>query len=188
MWVGPKYSVSYTILLLLIIPELIALSQSVSVSILYGLAKHKIFAIVSATAAIANLILSIILVKIMGITGVALATTVSYTIFSLYIPVYTCKQLEFSLISYLRKSYLKPLIGALPFFVFLLAVSRFPIDSVFKLFITGGFGFLIYAAGITVVCFESVKNLLCLIKEPVKAKIPIPVLAEEQTAEAEAEI
>ncbi|MFC2061439.1 lipopolysaccharide biosynthesis protein [Elusimicrobiota bacterium] len=100
-WMGPNYLNAYPLLIILVVPITLDLMQSQSIQLLYGISKHKFFAISTAIEGVANLVLSIILVKKMGLMGVALGTAIPMFIVKLFIqPVYTCKVIKMSVYKY----------------------------------------------------------------------------------------
>jgi len=100
-WVGPQYSISYTILVILVIPTTFALIQSAVFPLLYGISKHKFVAFTNIGEGILNFILSIILVKKFGIIGVALGTAIPLLITKFFIqPIYITSILKISLKRY----------------------------------------------------------------------------------------
>jgi O-antigen/teichoic acid export membrane protein len=100
-WVGPQYSISYKILVILVIPITFALIQSTVFPLLYGISKHKFFAYTNIGEGVLNLIISIILVKKYGIIGVALGAAIPLLITKFFIqPLYVTKILNISLKRY----------------------------------------------------------------------------------------
>lgn len=94
-WVGENYIAGYYILLILVIPATLGMMQGPAGGLLYGLSKHKYFAITDSTEGVSNLLLSIILVKYYGIYGVALGTAIPMIITKVFIqPVYVCNILN----------------------------------------------------------------------------------------------
>lgn len=77
LWAGQEYSSAYYIALLLIVPVSIPLCQTLGVDIQRALNKHQYRSIVYAGVAIANLFISIPLVKAYGAIGAALGTTIA---------------------------------------------------------------------------------------------------------------
>src|SRR5262249_44484319 len=72
-----KYSLeSYPVLVILAIPLALALSQSITGRILYGIGKLHWYARFAILEALANLLLSVVLVTPLGIEGVAWGTTI----------------------------------------------------------------------------------------------------------------
>lgn len=100
-WVGPKYLNAYPILLVLVIPIIFANMQAPSIQVLYGISKHKFFAISNLAEGITNLVLSLILVKKYGLLGVAIGTAIPMIIIKLFIqPVFTCKAIKLDIKKY----------------------------------------------------------------------------------------
>ncbi len=100
-WVGKEYLSSYPVLVVLLIPSIIASMQSPSVQLLYGISKHNFYAVSNTIEGVANFILSIILVKKLGIIGVAIGTAIPMIVVKLFIqPVYTCRLIKLSVYKY----------------------------------------------------------------------------------------
>lgn len=76
LWLGPKYTDSALILSILVIPQFFATGARVGSAILVGMAKIGPFAIAAICEGISNLILSFILIRYLGIVGVALGTLI----------------------------------------------------------------------------------------------------------------
>lgn len=94
-WMGNEYVKSYTVLVILIIGIIGEIAQITGTEMLYGLSKHKYFTISNSIEGLANLFLSVILVKHYGIFGVALGTTIPMLIMKLIVqPIYVCKVLD----------------------------------------------------------------------------------------------
>ena len=69
-WVGKRYvATSYPVLLVLLIPSTLMLAQAASGRILFGMGRHRTWAWVVLAEGVANLILSIVLVRRFGILG-----------------------------------------------------------------------------------------------------------------------
>jgi len=96
-WMGLKFVDSYSILVILVIGMLFNSIQSVSSTVLFAVSKHKQFSMIVAAEAVANLILSLILVQSYGIQGVAWGTTLPILVTSIIItPIYTCSVINAS--------------------------------------------------------------------------------------------
>lgn len=80
LWAGADYQEAYYITLLLIVPAAIPLMQSLGVDIQRALNKHQIRSIVYTGLSIANILISIPLIYIMGASGAALGTAISLLI------------------------------------------------------------------------------------------------------------
>src|SRR5438309_4796636 len=80
VWVGAQYvPVSYPVMLVLLFPMTASLAQSASSRILFGMAKHRTLSWIVFMEAIANLILSILLISPLGLIGDALGTAIPLT-------------------------------------------------------------------------------------------------------------
>lgn len=77
IWAGNEYSDSYIITLLLIIPVTVPLIQNLGIEIQRAKNMHKARAVVYLVIAIANVFISIPLIKIMGPAGAAFGTAIS---------------------------------------------------------------------------------------------------------------
>ncbi len=111
LWLGSSYAESCTpVLLILAAPLALALSQSIAGRILYGIGKLRWYARLAILEAVANLLLSVILVKPLGIEGVAWGTTIPNMACNLILAVYVCRLLGVSLGYYVRRAFLQPLL------------------------------------------------------------------------------
>jgi O-antigen/teichoic acid export membrane protein len=125
-WVGARYvTASYPVMVTLLIPSTFFLAQSASPRILYGMARHGILAWITSMEGIANLILSIILVRRYGIIGDALGTAIPLSCTALYFyPRHLCRLLEVRLGTFLREAYGLPLLLCAPTIASLLWVRH----------------------------------------------------------------
>jgi O-antigen/teichoic acid export membrane protein len=113
LWMGPDYvGWSFPTLTILALPLSLLISQSVSGRILYGLGQLRWFTIVMIGEALSNLLLSLVLVKPLGIEGVAWGTTIPSLVVNLMVAIYVCRLLGVGFREYLRLSVLPPLAGA----------------------------------------------------------------------------
>ena len=125
LWMGPQYAPSSsTVLTILMWSYFGYLSQYVAGSVFYGLGKVKNLAYLNIGAALVNIVLSVVLAGPLGIYGVALGTAIPLTIYGTIIhPVYICRTMKLGLYEYFRRSYLFPLLAAIPF-VALIWIAR----------------------------------------------------------------
>ena len=125
LWMGKEYASSAIFLMILTIPQIGSMSQNVCALILAGMAKHKMLAFIVLAEGIANLALSIVLVRRFGVVGVAWGTVVPHLLCTtLIVPLYTLRLLKLSVRDYLLKGVLRPVLCALPVAVFAYAVSQ----------------------------------------------------------------
>jgi O-antigen/teichoic acid export membrane protein len=115
LWMGPQYAWSASILIVLTIPQFSSMSQYVSALVLAGMARHKILAYVALGEGIANLALSIVLVRRIGAIGVAWGTVIPHLISTtVVIPFYTLRTLKLSVRTYVIQGFLRPILCAIP--------------------------------------------------------------------------
>ena len=122
---------SYSILVLLIVPRTLYLAQSTSIRILLGMGRHRVLATVLLLEGAMNLLLSLFLVRRMGIVGVAWGTAIPLACTSLFfLPRHMCRELDVPLGTFLARAYRLPLILAAFQAVVLWLISReFPVHS-----------------------------------------------------------
>ena len=154
-WVGAKYVAdSYPILIVLLLPTTLILAQSANSRILYGMARHRTLAWVTSFEAVANLILSIVLVRqngpFGGVLGDAIGTAVPLSFTALYFtPRYLSRLLNIRVSTVLRESYLLPVGLCLPLVAVLLAMRHwFPVHHLIPLATQIVMAMLVYGAGL----------------------------------------
>jgi O-antigen/teichoic acid export membrane protein len=125
-WVGHKYvASSYPITVILAIPMTLFLMQGASGRILLGMGKQRDFAFVVLMEGIANLILSIFLVRPFGIAGDAMGTAIPMLLTTLwFLPRHMRKQLGVPVKTLLREAYMLPLLLAAPLAATLLVLQH----------------------------------------------------------------
>jgi O-antigen/teichoic acid export membrane protein len=124
-WVGPRYVSSYVVLLIVLIPSTFYHAQSTSNRILFGLSLHKSLAYVVLMEGIANVILSIVLVRPLGIVGDAIGTAIPLLCTSLvFLPRHMCRQLGVPVRKFLWEAYFYPLLFCVPMFFVLVIMQR----------------------------------------------------------------
>jgi O-antigen/teichoic acid export membrane protein len=129
---------TYPTLVILSLPLSLALAQSISGRILYGMGRLRWFARLVLAEALVNLLLSVWLVHPLGIEGVAWGTTIPNLLANLLTAFYVCRLLQVSPLIYLRRSMLQPLIAAsLLAGGWLLAAREFDLQSWPALLLTG---------------------------------------------------
>jgi O-antigen/teichoic acid export membrane protein len=125
-WVGRQYvTASYPVMLILLIPSTFILAQAASPRILYGMARHKSLAWVTGLEGVANLILSIFLIRKFGLIGDAMGTAIPLSCTSLFfMPRHLCRILDVRMKSFLLGAYSLPILLTLPTVLALLAVRH----------------------------------------------------------------
>ena len=156
IWMGEEYmDPSGTVLMILMFSHFFALSQYSARSALFGLEKHRVPALAEGMTALANLGLSLILVRPYGIYGVALGTTIPLLVLkAVFYPVYTCRAMKLSFWKYTRQVFTVPVLTSIPFGLILYLFSRFLYPTSFPAFLlevaTAGLVFLgiVWAVGL----------------------------------------
>ena len=117
LWMGPQYAQpSGHILRILLLSSLALAGNRVGGNIVFGLGKHKPFAIWQACEGVANLTLSIYLVRKIGIDGVAWGTVLPSLVSQLVLwPLYLSKLLDVSVWGYFRECWIRPALASTPF-------------------------------------------------------------------------
>jgi O-antigen/teichoic acid export membrane protein len=149
-WVGPRYLSSYVILVLLIVPRAVYRCQGASTRILFGMARHKPLAIALLIEGIANLILSIILIRRFGIVGDAVGTAIPLLCTSLiFLPYYLCRLLGIRLREFVTRAYTIPLALCAPLVGMLLFMRHlFHAHNYVQLLVQLMAGGAVYSAGL----------------------------------------
>lgn len=149
VWIGKKYvEQGYPILVTLIIPYTLMLSQAASSRILFGIGKHGKLAVITMIEGVSNLLLSILLVRPYGIMGDAIGTAIPLAgTFILFLPHHLCSRLQIRMSTYLRQAYFLPLLLTLPLAIVLLLLRRwFVAQSYRQLAVQLLAGGVVYAA------------------------------------------
>jgi O-antigen/teichoic acid export membrane protein len=126
LWMGPQYrETSGTILQILLISQFFTIANSTAGQVAYGIDKHKSVAKWAAIEAVCNLSLSIVLVKTVGIYGVAWGTSISMAIIHLiFWPSYVKRELGVPVRTYIWEGWTKITLCSIPFAVATVLVDR----------------------------------------------------------------
>ena len=125
LWVGDRFDSSVLILQILLIGHLLSFMQGIGGDILLGVGRHRLLALLSLGSAAINVILSVILVQIMGLPGVAWGTTIPLSLLSLlYVPFAAIRLVGGTPLGFLREAFLPPLAASLLPALFIVVVSR----------------------------------------------------------------
>ncbi len=124
VWVGTRYvPVSYPVMMVLLFPMTASLAQSASSRILFGMAKHKTLSWIVFMEAIANLVLSILLIRPLGLVGDALGTAIPLTCTALvFYPRHMCRLLGMRVGSFASQTFFLPLALCAPLVSVLVAM------------------------------------------------------------------
>jgi O-antigen/teichoic acid export membrane protein len=113
LWMGDRLAnASYLPMVVLALPLVLSLSQSVSTRILFGTSGLRWLSRAGILQSLSNLGLSMILVRPLGIVGVAIGTAIPNVIYNIAVEHRVCSQLGIGLREFFFKCYLKPLLLA----------------------------------------------------------------------------
>ena len=114
-WMGPAFEAGAVPLYVLALTGVVLVGQGPLGNILLGTGRHRLVAFVSLAEAIANLVLSVVLVRRFGLLGVAIGTAVPIAIANLFVLLpAACRQVQMPLGRFLGLVLPAPLAGALP--------------------------------------------------------------------------
>jgi O-antigen/teichoic acid export membrane protein len=117
LWMGSEYAgLSGNVLWILTIGLVFSAGNQVALATMLGVSKHKALVPFFLAQALCNVVLSTILIRTLGLTGVAWATTVPYLLMSLFFwPWYVRRHLGISFEAYARKVWVRALLAIAPF-------------------------------------------------------------------------
>jgi O-antigen/teichoic acid export membrane protein len=151
VWMGARYvAASYPVMVIMVIPIAIFFMQGASGRILMGMGKQRDLAKVVLMEGIANLILSIILVRPFGIRGDAMGTAIPMLLTALwFLPRHMRKQLGVPVKAFLWEAYALPLLLATPLVATLFLQRHWrPAHNLRHLFVQCLVGGAVYGAGL----------------------------------------
>jgi O-antigen/teichoic acid export membrane protein len=127
LWMGEQYAEqSGMVMRILLLSVLFASANTTSVGIVLGMAKHKRVAFWALGEAASNLILSIVLVRRMGIYGVAWGSAIPSVFCELILwPAFVSNLLAISVKTYLWQTWIRTGIAAIPFALACAAAEHF---------------------------------------------------------------
>jgi O-antigen/teichoic acid export membrane protein len=127
LWMGDQYAqVSGTVMQILLLSVVFGSATTTAGGIVYGMGQHKRIAFWGIGEAAANLILSIILVRRIGVYGVAWGTAIpSVVIEVLFWPVFISRLVKISVRTFLWETWFRPAVAIVPFGLACVAVERY---------------------------------------------------------------
>lgn len=150
LWVGEEYQEAYSWFLIMALPLLVPMTQSIGINILEAKFKHKFRALVYFGIALANIGLTILLVQLYGITGAAIATGVAVFVGNnVIINIYYSKVIGLEIGRFFKEVYLKILPIQLLLMAAMIVLERITAisGSWFDLIIKGIILCITYCAG-----------------------------------------
>lgn len=125
-WMGESYAtVAGPLLVILAITRIFWLAQSATGNIMLGVGKHKVLVIINLITAVASIIGSLILVFPYGLLGLVIGSAIPVIfIQGLIMPLYACRIFEFSILEYLRESWLGPVFSTIFYASILIIIEQ----------------------------------------------------------------
>jgi O-antigen/teichoic acid export membrane protein len=116
LWMGEEFAApAAQVLTILAITAVLSAPQIVISSVLYGLSRHRIIAVLRIIEGVINLGLSIVLVQRIGLSGVALGTAIPSIIIVMFVlPVLSRRAIGIDLTRFYVEGYLRPLLAIVP--------------------------------------------------------------------------
>ena len=127
LWMGAQYSeISGTVIQILLVSQFFTVANLTAGAIMFAIGQHKPVAKWASVEAVLNLALSLILVRTVGVYGVAWGTALSMSlIHMLFWPRQVKRALGVPVREYLWQGWLKITLGALPFAAATAAIDRY---------------------------------------------------------------
>jgi O-antigen/teichoic acid export membrane protein len=114
-WMGPGFEAGVVPLYVLAITGIVLVGQGPLGNILLGTGRHRLVAFVSLGEAVANLVLSVMLVRRLGMLGVAVGTAIPIALANLLVLLpAACRQVGVPVRTFIRLVVTAPAIGAVP--------------------------------------------------------------------------
>lgn len=146
-WLGSSYASNDVLVIILTVAGVIGISQWSAQSIIEGMGQHRIVAVALLSAAAANVVLSIVLVRVLGLVGVALGTLIPTAIVSLgFILPYAMRVMQVGFKESVRAIWLPALLPAIPSAATVVILRHLMHPGTGSLLITAAAGGLIYMA------------------------------------------
>ncbi len=125
-WIGPSYRHrAGDVLIVLMASFLLYLpSRGVAQPMLMGIGKPRDPTLMFVGAAVLNLALSIVLAPRFGLVGVAIGTAVPNVLYAMGVLVVACREVEMPITRFIRYTYVRTTIGAIPAALILYWISR----------------------------------------------------------------
>ena len=129
VWVGPGYVQSHQLLLVLLGARIVSTPLEVIRSMLFGMGRVRVPALLYVAEAIGNLGLTLILIRPFGLMGVALGTAVPLVVIELgFLLPYALRQLHYGLERFFHRVLGPPLLPLAALLVYSTVVSRVFVD------------------------------------------------------------
>lgn len=155
LWMGPEYGpASGEVLRILAFTTLLTGARSIAVAAIIGVNKHRALIPALGIEAVSNVVLSILLVRPLGLMGVAMGTLIPSLIVSLgYLPYCLAKSTNTPAGLFYRNSWLLPMLACLPFALLNMLLEKYlPAGNLAIFFLQVLLTLPLVAAGAAVLC------------------------------------
>jgi len=148
MWIGEEYASAAPIVAVLTCASFLATSQWPAIAVLQGMARHRILAVTSLSSGVANLVLSVALIRPFGLIGVAFGTLLPNIIeFFILLP-YAMRVIGVLPSVVFKEIFLPAVMPAILMIITLFGVQKLiQPSSLIPLILVSGIGLFVYAAG-----------------------------------------
>jgi O-antigen/teichoic acid export membrane protein len=148
LWVGAEYAEYAYLVWVLTAAGIFYVTQDSGSMILQGIGKHKWVAAAAILSGIANLGISIALVRPLGLLGVALGTLIPNILEGLFVLPYSARVLRVSYGALVRQVFIPALLPVAPVFLAMWGMGKLlDTRTVIGLVVTGGVGAAVYMLG-----------------------------------------
>ena len=107
LWLGEGYRQSYVVFCILMIPKIFMMSHDTMIETVVGIGENKFVGYLALIEALLNILISLYLVKKMGVIGVALGTVIPLTVTrGIIVPVYCCMITRIEFLKYVKTVWL----------------------------------------------------------------------------------
>jgi O-antigen/teichoic acid export membrane protein len=141
VWLGPDFDGSYPVLVILMLGAMVHVAQEPALALVYGTARHGGYARVALIEGVVNALLSVVLVRHLGLRGVAMGTTIPMLLSALYIAHYVARYVRLSFAVHLARMGKIFLLGGVLHAGGWYVLSRFPVDGYLDIFLVFGLVF-----------------------------------------------
>jgi O-antigen/teichoic acid export membrane protein len=125
IWVGPQFSDSVNVIYILSIVVALRVGNATSAVILKGADLHKFLAIANLSMAIGNIVLSVLLVRVYGLIGVAIGTLIPMIVIACFVVFpRACRRVGLSLWTVILSSVVPAVWPAIVMGIFVLLTRR----------------------------------------------------------------
>lgn len=146
VWVGEEFAAYAHLVLILSLASMIDTTTWPAGSVLQGMGRPRFSGIASIITGLSNLVLSLVLVRTMGLTGVALGTLIPTAIACLgFVLPYTMRSIGAHIRDVFSQVLVPTLIPAIPSSLAIyLLIKVIPLTSILSILFVGGSGLLVY--------------------------------------------